>query len=71
MLTGVVSEFTGAVVATNNLKTYTSASLEAHAKATVSTKAIWATGGGRTRMSRTRVTDSSGAKDSVSLRARM
>ena len=65
MSTGVVSEFVRVVVA-NKLKICTSASLEAHANATAFTKEILIAG--VTELSKTRVTDSCGALDSVSFR---
>ena len=56
MLTRVVSEFARVVVVTNNLKTCTSASLEAHVNAAMPQQ---------NKGSGTRVADSSGAKDSI------
>ena len=68
MSTEVVSDFARVVVTMNSLKTCMSASLEAHANAAASTKATLRMEGGRTRVSGTRVADSSGAKDSVSFK---
>ena len=56
MSTGVVSEFGGVVVATNNLKICTSASLEARANAAAFTLEMLVAG--VTELSGTRVTDS-------------
>ena len=64
MSTGVVSEFAGVAVATNNLKICTSASLEAHVNATAFTQEMLVAG--ITEVSGTGVTDSDGALDSVS-----
>ena len=70
MSTGVVSEFAGVVVATNNLKICTSASLEARANAAALTQEMLVAGDGVTEVSSTRVTDSDGALDSVSFGGR-
>ena len=70
MLTGVVSEFTRVAVATNKLKIYTSASLEARANATAFTQEMLVAGDGGTEVSGTGVTDSDGALDSVSFGGR-
>ena len=70
MSTGVVSEFTGVAVATNNLKICTSASLEARTNAAAFTQEILVAGDGGTEVSGTRVTDSDGALDSVSFGGR-
>ena len=67
MLTGVVSEFTGVVVTTNNLKICTSASLEVNANATVTQEMLVA---GVMEVSGTGVTDSDGTLDSVSFGGR-
>ena len=64
MSTGVVSEFAGVAVATNNLKICTSASLEARANAAAFTQEMLVAG--VTELSRTGVTDLDGALDSVS-----
>ena len=66
MSTRVVSEFAGVVVATNNLKICMSASLEARANAAAFTQEMLVAG--VTEVSRTGVTDSDGALDSVSFR---
>ena len=68
MSTGVVSEFVGVVVATNNLKICMSASLEARANAAAFTQEMLVAG--VTELSRTRVTDSDGALDLVSFGGR-
>ena len=68
MSTGVVSEFARVVVATNNLKVCTSASLEAHANAAAFTQEMLVAG--VTELSGTGVTDSDGALDSVSFGGR-
>ena len=68
MSTGVVSRFTRVAVATNNLKICMSASLEAPANATAFTQEMFVAG--VTEVSRTGVTDSDGALDSVSLGGR-
>ena len=64
MLTGVVSEFARVVVAMNNLKICTSASLEACANAAAFTQEMLVAG--VMELSGTGVTDSDGALDSVS-----
>ena len=66
MLTGVVSEFAGVAVTTNNLKICTSASLEARVNAAAFTQAMLVVGDGDMEVSGTGVTDSNGALDSVS-----
>ena len=66
MSTGVVSEFAGVAVMTNSLKICMSASLEARANATAFTQAMLVAGDRGTEVSRTGVTDSDGALDSVS-----
>ena len=66
MLTGVVSEFAGVVVATNNLKICTSASLEARVNTAAFTQEMLVAGDGSTEVSGTGVTDSHGTLDSVS-----
>ena len=68
MSTGVDSEFAGVVVATNNLKICTSASLEARVNATAFTQEMLVAG--VTELSGTGVTDSDGALDSVSFGGR-
>ena len=68
MSTGVVLEFAGVVVATNNLKICTSASLEARANAAAFTQEMLVAG--VTEVSGTGVTDSDGALDSVSFGGR-
>ena len=68
MSTGVVSEFAGVAVAMNNLKICTSASLEACANAAAFTQEMFVAG--VTEVSRTGVTDSDGALDSVSFGGR-
>ena len=68
MSTGVVLEFTGVVVMTNNLKLCMSASLEACANAAAFTQEMLVAG--VTELSRTRVTDLGGALDSVSFEGR-
>ena len=68
MSTGVDSEFAGVVVAMNNLKICTSASLEARANAAAFTQEMLVAG--VTELSGTGVTDSGGALDSVSFRGR-
>ena len=70
MLTGVGSEFAGVVAVTNSLKICTSASLEARANAAACTHAILGAGDGGMEESRTGVTNSDGAMDSVSFRGR-
>ena len=67
-MTRVVSEFIGVVVATNNLKICTSASLEARANAAAFTQEMLVAG--VTELSGTGVTDSDGALDSVSFGGR-
>ena len=64
MSTGVVSEFAGVAVATNNLKICTSASLEAHANAAAFTQKMLVAGDGGSEVSGTGVTGSD--LDSVS-----
>ena len=64
MSTGVVSEFAGVVVATDNLKICTSASLEARANAAEFTQEMLVAG--VMELSGTGVTISGGALDSVS-----
>ena len=56
------------IVTTNGLKTCTSATLEACANATVFTKAILGARDGRPEVSRTRVSELSGTKDSISFK---
>ena len=68
MSTGIDSEFAGVVVATNNLKICTSASLEARANAAAFTQEMLVAG--VTELSRTGVTDLGGALDSVSFGGR-
>ena len=59
------------MVTTNNLKTYMSVSLEAHANTAASTKAILlGMEDGGTEVSGTGVANSSGAKDSISFKGR-
>ena len=70
MSTGVVLEFARVAVVTNNLKICTSASLEAHANATAFTQEMLVAGDRVTELSRTGVTDSDGALDSVSFGGR-
>ena len=70
MSTGVGLEFAGVAVTMNSLKICMSASLEAHANATAFTHAILGAGDRGTEVSGTRVTNSDGAKDSVSFRGR-
>ena len=70
MLTRVVSEFAGVVVATNNLKICMSASLEARANAAPFTQEMLVAGHGVMEVSGTGVTDSDGTLDSVSFRGR-
>ena len=70
MSTGVVSEFTGVAVATNNLKICTSASLEARTNAAAFTQEMLVAGDGVIEVSGTGVTDSDGTLDSVSFRGR-
>ena len=50
MSTGIVSEFAGVVVATNNLKICTLASLEARANAAAFTQAMLVAGDGGTEV---------------------
>ena len=63
MSTGVVSEFAGVVVVTNNLKICMSASLDARVNATAFTQDMLVAG--VMELSGTRVTDSGGTLDSV------
>ena len=65
MSTGVVSEFAGVAVATNSLKICTSASLEARMNAATFSQAMLVAGDGDMEVSRTGVTDSNVALDSV------
>ena len=70
MSTGVVSEFAGVAVATNNLKICTSASLEAHVNATAFTQEMLVAEDRDMEVSGTGVADSDGTLDSVSFRGR-